>query len=85
MRFYYKPISNSYNVGGSRPHSAIRFIAIHYTANTSRGADALAHYKYFNNNRTGTSAHYFVDSEKIIQIVGDSTVAYAVGFTFHFG
>lgn len=79
MKFYYKPISNSYNIGGSRPYSAIRFIAIHYTANSSRGADALAHYKYFNNNRTGTSAHYFVDSEKIIQIVGDSTVAYAVG------
>lgn len=78
-KFFYRPISRKYNFGGGRSKSNIKFIAIHWTANTSRGANAMAHYKYFQNNNVGASAHYFVDDKQIVQIVGDSTVAYAVG------
>lgn len=77
--FYYKPITRKYNFGWGRSKSNIKFIAIHWTANESRGANAMAHYKYFQNNNVGASAHYFVDDTNIVQIVGDSTVAYAVG------
>lgn len=79
MQFKYRPISRKYNFGGHRSKGAIKFIAIHWTANTSAGANGDAHYRYFNNNNVGASAHYFVDSKGITQIVGDSTVAYAVG------
>ncbi len=78
-KFYYRPINRRYNFGGARSKSNIKFIALHWTANTSKGANAMAHYKYFQNNNVGASAHYFVDDENIVQIIGDSTVAYAVG------
>lgn len=78
-KFIFDPISNKYNFGGSRPRSAIKFLVAHYTANGGRGANAMAHKRYFQNNNVGASAHYFVDSEQIVQIIGDSTVAYAVG------
>lgn len=77
--FIYKPISNSCNFGGKRNKNDIKFIVIHWTANESSGATAMNHYRYFQNNKVGASAHYFVDNDNIIQIVGDSTVAYAVG------
>lgn len=78
-KFIWKPITNKNNFGGSRPKSAIKYIALHWTANKSKGATAMNHYKYFQNSSPGTSAHYFTDDKEIIQIVGDTTVAYAVG------
>lgn len=78
-KFQYKQITNGYNFGGSRPLSAVKFLVLHWTANTARGANAYAHFKYFQNNRAGASAHYFVDDKEVIQIVGDSRIAYAVG------
>lgn len=78
-KFVWKPITNRNNFGGRRPKSAIRFIAVHWTANTSKGATAMNHYRYFQNNSPGASAHYFVDDNEIVQIVGDTTIAYAVG------
>lgn len=78
-KFIWKPITNKNNFGGSRPKSAIKFIAIHWTANEEETATALNHYFYFQNHNVGASAHYFVDTSKIIQIVGDTTIAYAVG------
>lgn len=77
--FYYKPITNKNNFGGRRDKSNIKFIALHWTSNTSDTATAMNHYKYFQNNNVGASAHYFVDDNDIVQIVGDSTIAYAVG------
>lgn len=79
VKFLYKPITRRYNYGGGRSKSNIKYLVLHWTANTSKGANAMNHYKYFQNNNVGASAHYFVDDEQIIQIVGDSTIAYAVG------
>lgn len=79
MKFRYLPISRKYNFGGTRPKQAIKYLAVHYTANFSNAANAYAHYRYFNNNNVGASAHIFVDDKEIIQIIGESTVAYAVG------
>lgn len=78
-KFIWKPITNRNNFGGSRPKSAIKYIAIHWTANESKGATAMNHYRYFQNSSPGASAHYFVDDNEIVQIVGDTTIAYAVG------
>ena len=41
--------------------SAIRYIVIHDTANTAAGADAKAHFNYFNGGDRSSSADIFVD------------------------
>ena len=48
--------------------SAIRYIIIHDTANRSNGADADAHFKYFNGGNRNSSADFFVDDKKILQV-----------------
>jgi len=46
-----------------------RWIVIHETANTARGADARAHRKYFGTNKTArASAHFVVDDGCVIQL-----------------
>lgn len=59
----------------------VRRIVCHWTANTTRGADANAHRRYFQNNPDGrkASAHYFVDSRNMIQIIPDNEMALHVG------
>ena len=79
MEFIYKPISNKRQIGRSRKASEIKFIVIHYTGNYSVGADAEAHYKYLQRATRYGSAHYYVDDRQIIQTIGDSRVAWAVG------
>ncbi|QSQ07944.1 hypothetical protein H0A61_00263 [Koleobacter methoxysyntrophicus] len=49
-----------YNYSG-RNDEKIKYIVIHDTGNRARGADAEAHYRYFNSGNRGASAHYFVD------------------------
>lgn len=66
-------------LGGKRPLSAIKFIVIHDTANTGKGADALAHYKYLQIATRYGSAHYYVDDKQIIQTIDDDTIAWSVG------
>ena len=63
----------------SRYGSNIKYLVIHDTGNKSKGANALAHYKYFNGGNRNASAHYFVDDKEIIQIVGDSKSSWHVG------
>lgn len=46
-----------------------RFIVIHETDNTNKGAGAQNHYLYFNGGNRGASAHYFIDDKEIIQTV----------------
>ena len=46
----------------------IKYIVIHDTANRSKGADSDAHFKYFNGGNRNSSADFFVDSEKILQV-----------------
>lgn len=79
VAFKYKQISNHRQIGGSRPKSNIKFIVIHYTGNTGERANAMAHYRYLQNATRYGSAHYFVDDHEIIQVIGDSQVAWAVG------
>jgi len=46
----------------------IKYIVIHDTANKSKGADADAHFSYFNGGNRNSSADFFVDDKKILQI-----------------
>lgn len=79
MEFIYKPITNNRQIGRKRAHSEIKFIVIHYTGNYNAGADAEAHYRYLQRATRYGSAHYYVDDRQIIQTIGDSRVAWAVG------
>lgn len=63
----------------SRKGMRIKYIVIHDTGNKSKGADAEAHYKYFNGGNRNASAHYFVDETQVLQLVEDDTSAWAVG------
>lgn len=69
----------------------LKGIVIHWTANTSRGADAQANRNYFNRSSHTTynsdgriqksyaSAHYIIDDHSIIRCIPDDEVAYHVG------
>ena len=57
----------------------IKYIVIHDSGNPSPTADAMAHYKYFSGGNRGSSAHYFVDKDNIIQIIDDKDGSWAVG------
>ena len=61
----------------------LKGITMHWTANTRKGANALANRNFFNTVRPGnnTSAHYIVDDKSIIQCIKDDEVAYHVGAT----
>ncbi len=46
----------------------IKYIVIHDTANTARGADAMQHYYFFNSGNQASSADYFVDDHSILKV-----------------
>ena len=48
--------------------SEIRYIVIHDTQNKSKGADSDAHFNYFNGGNRNSSADFFVDDKKILQV-----------------
>ena len=48
--------------------SKIKYIVIHDTANAKEGADADAHFNYFNGGNRNSSADFFVDDKKILQV-----------------
>ena len=52
----------------SRRTDEIKYIVIHDTGNTGRGANAESHYKYFNGGNRGSSADFFVDSIQALQV-----------------
>lgn len=68
-------LANRQNYGGKR--SVVKYIVIHYTGNDGDTAENNA--KYFKNNVTKTSAHYFVDDTEVILSVPEDYVAYSVG------
>lgn len=70
-------LANKANYGGKRSTSDIKYIVIHYTANDGDHDESNA--KYFKNNVTKTSAHYFVDDDSVTQSVPDDYIAYSVG------
>ncbi len=63
----------------SRKGSIIKYIVIHDTGNTSNGADANAHYNYFNGGDRQSSAHYFVDDKQVLRIIKDNDKAWHCG------
>ncbi|WP_422486400.1 N-acetylmuramoyl-L-alanine amidase family protein [Gudongella sp. DL1XJH-153] len=62
-----------------RMGKSVEYIVVHDTGNPRRGADADAHFNYFNKPGRNASAHYFVDSVEILQIVPDSLAAWHCG------
>lgn len=77
MKFLYRPVNNNVYSRGKNPE--ILYLVIHDTGNTNPGATALNHRNYVGTNKRGASAHYFVDDKNIVQFVGDSKAAGAVG------
>lgn len=55
-----------------------KYITIHETGNTNKGANALNHAKYINNGSSATW-HYTVDDTQIIQHYGDSVQCWHCG------
>lgn len=76
MKFLFRPIKRNVY---SRRGNSIRYLVIHDTGNPNKGAGALAHQNYVENNTRGASAHYFVDDKVIVQYVGDSLSAGSIG------
>lgn len=76
MKFLFRPIRRNYR---SRGKVGIKYLVIHDTGNPNKGAGALNHRNYVENNKRGASAHYFVDDKVIVQYVGDSLSAGSVG------
>ncbi|PHJ38557.1 N-acetylmuramoyl-L-alanine amidase [Desulforamulus profundi] len=56
-----------------------KYIVVHDTGNPGKGADADAHYRYFNGGNRNASAHYFVDDHSIIQTVEDINASWHCG------
>lgn len=54
-----------------------KFIVIHYTANPA--ASAYNHYLYFSRQNVGVSAHYFIDTKEIIQLLEDNWYGWHCG------
>ena len=63
----------------SRNGQGIQYLVIHDTGNARSGADALAHQKYFGSGNKNASAHYFVDSKRIIQVIEDKEASWHCG------
>jgi|SRR5690554_3636756 len=75
--FHKKQIQYNYNKNLTiKP----KYIVIHETANTSIGADANAHYRYWNRDpKAYASAHFVVDSTEIYQMLELNQSAWHVG------
>ncbi|NSW90196.1 MAG: N-acetylmuramoyl-L-alanine amidase [Firmicutes bacterium] len=56
-----------------------KYIVVHDTGNMSKGADAEAHFKYFNSGDRQASAHYFVDDHSIVQTIEDYNASWHCG------
>lgn len=76
MRAVHQIKYNMSNRGGT----PIKYIVVHDTGNPSRGANATAHYNYFNGGDRSSSADFFVDDTQIL-CVND----YYKYYTWHCG
>ncbi|MCU6787461.1 peptidoglycan recognition protein family protein [Aedoeadaptatus acetigenes] len=63
----------------SRNGTRIAYIVVHDTGNPDRGADAMAHYRYFSGGNRRASVHYFVDDKGVVQIIEDAYAAWHCG------
>ena len=66
MKTFNKQIAYNFSVRGE----PIRYIVIHDTGNSSAGANARAHFNYFNSANRSSSADIFVDDDECL-IVND--------------
>lgn len=62
-----------------RSHKPV-YIVIHDTGNTAKGANANAHFNYFNGGDRGSSADFFVDDTQALQVNDYNTY-----YTWHCG
>lgn len=76
MNIQSKPCHKS-NYGNKRNTKDIKYIVIHYTANSND--TAINNCKFFQTVGRNSSAHYFVDETAIYQSVQDDYVAWSVG------
>ena len=67
------------NFTKGRGGNKIKYIVVHDTGNLGRGANAEAHYRYFNTTTRQASAHYVVDDKQILRIVRDEDTAWHCG------
>lgn len=63
----------------SKRTSVIKYIVIHTTGNTSKGAGVKNHFNYFNGGNRNASADYFVDDSNIARFVKDINYAWHCG------
>jgi len=71
-------------ITNNRPNRAIdlKGIVIHWTANTDKGANAIANRNYFQNHpNIQASAHYIVDDNYIVRCIPEIEVAWHAGGT----
>lgn len=61
----------------SRNGKKIEYIVIHYTGNVNDTAKGNAN--YFRDVNRSASAHYFVDTDEIVQVVEDEKASWSVG------
>lgn len=71
-------LSNRNNYGSNRSTSCIDYIVIHYTANN--GDTAVNNGNFFKNNNIGDSAHFFVDSNVVVNSVPINYEAWHCGY-----
>lgn len=71
-------LSNGNNYGANRSTNCIDYIVIHYTANN--GDTAVNNGNFFKNNNVGASAHFFVDSNKVVNSVPVNYEAWHCGY-----
>lgn len=72
--------SKSISHGSTRSTSAIKYIVIHYTGNTTD--KAVNNAKFFSasgGNQRYAGAHYFVDDTSIYRSINDNLIAWSVG------
>jgi len=67
--------------GHNRPGRKIdpKYLVIHWTANESKGANAMANRNYFNSTDRSASAHYLVDCTQIVRALPENELGYHVG------
>ena len=61
----------------------LKGIVVHWTANKSKGANAIRTRNYFNTTDRWASAHYIVDDHSIVQCLPDYEVGYHVGGRYY--
>ncbi len=45
-----------------------KYIVVHTTGNPRKGADAMAHFEYWNSENVGQSADFVVDDKQVLKI-----------------